>query len=180
MKILKFTRWLLLALAILCFALLLFLVFTGNSYVKMRAVGNVTEDLICDILFISTPVVTGLAALADLIVIIKRCYGPKIFMSAMAGMFIVIGAIVFLARGVRTDRLMRSFESPDGKHMLYYVQEHNGYIETERMRVYRRTGMLTYDALFTVDNSKAGLIEWDDDGVRFDNEKFEYSSYTAK
>lgn len=179
MKILRFTRWLLLALAIFCFSLLLFLAFTGNSYVKMRAVGNITEDIICDVLFICAPLITGVAALTALIVIIKRCYGPKIFMSAMSGMFIAIGAIVFLARGVRTDRLMRTFESPDGSHMLYYVQEHNGYIETERMRVYRRTSMFTYDALFTVDNSKVDLIKWDNDGVRFNDEKFDYSSYTA-
>ena len=179
MKIFKVTRWVFFVLSVLSVVLLFTLMFTENSYKTMRTVGAATEDMICDILFVFAPLAMGLAALSALIVIVKRCYGSKMFMSTMSVMFLVFSLLVLLGRGIRTDRIMRTFESPDGKHSLYYVQEHDddNYISPDTMRVYRRKDRFTYEALFTVDNDKTDLISWENDGVVFDDQKYEYSSF---
>ena len=163
--------------AILFAGLLGYLTFTSDSNEKMRAVGSVTEDMICDILFVAVPLFIGLAALSSLIVIIKRCYGRKLFMIAMSIMFIGFAAIVFWGRGVRTDRTMRSLESPDGQHMLYYVQEYSERSGTDWMRIYRRTDECEYEALFSIDNDKTDLIAWSVYGVEYDDKKYDYSTY---
>lgn len=180
MKVLKFSRWFFLVLGILFIGLLGFLVFTDSSDKEMMAVGNITEDIICDILFVAIPFAFGLAALFALIVIIKRGYGDKLFLIASSVMFIGLAVLVFLGRGISTDRIIRNLESSDGQYKLYYVQEYSERTRNEWMRVYRRTGAFTYEELFSVDNDKTDLIKWGNDGVRFDNEKFDYSSYTAK
>ena len=177
MKIIKFSRGLFFTLALLFGCLFTFLAFTGNSYRKMRAIGCITEDLISDILFVISPLLMGIAALAAFIVIVKRCYGRKRLMLVMAIMFICFSGIAYLARGIDTNRIMRELESPDGKHMLYYVQERNDYLGTDWMRVYRRTGFFTYDAVFSVDNDKTDLIKWDDNDVEYNGKIYEYSSY---
>lgn len=164
-------------LALIGFGLFAFFTFTGNSYHKMRAIGVVTEDLICDILFVVSPLLVGLAAFAAYIVIVKRYYGRKNTMLVMAIMFVCFSWIAYLAKGIDTNRVMHKIKSPDGKYYLYYVQERNDYLDTDWMRVYRRTGLFTYDAVFSVDNDKTDLIEWNDDGAEFDGKKCEYSSY---
>ena len=165
------------ALALIGFALLAFFTFTGNSYKKMRAIGCVTEDMISDILFVISPLLVGLAAFAAYIVIVKRYYGRKNTMLVMAIMFVCFSWIAYLTKGIDTDRVLHKIKSPDGKYYLYYVQERNDYLDTDWMRVYRRTGLFTYDAVFSVDNDKIDLLEWDDKGVEYDGKIYDYSWY---